>query len=81
MSTLIPSMSITDFKKLKVSELKRLKSLEILSDGEYLATIVFSKTDYIRIRVEGFAHLSNTQGGEDPENILRKKEVEYAGRE
>ena len=79
MSTLIPSMSITDFKKLKVSELKRLKSLEILSDGEYLATIVFSKTDYIRIRVEGFAHLSNTQGGEDPENILRKKEVEYAG--
>jgi len=81
MSTLIPSMSITDFKKLKVSELKRLKSLEILSDGEYLATIVFSRTDYIRIRVEGFAHLSNTQGGEDPENILRKKEVEYAGRE
>ena len=81
MSTLIPNMSITDFKKLKVSELKRLKSLEILSDGEYLATIVFSRTDYIRIRVEGFAHLSNTQGGEDPENILRKKEVEYAGRE
>ena len=80
MSTLIPSMSITDFKKLKVSELKRLKSLEILSDGEYLATIVFSRTDYIRTRVEGFAHLSNTQGGEDPENILRKKEVEYAGK-
>ena len=79
MSTLIPNMSITDFKKLKVSELKRLKSLEILSDGEYLGTIVFSKTDYIRIRVEGFAHLSNTQGGEDPENILKKKEVEYAG--
>ena len=79
MSNLIPSMSITDFKKLKVSELKRLKSLEILSDGEYLATIVFSKTDYIRIRVEGFAHLSNTQGGEDPENVLKKKEVEHAG--
>ena len=79
MSTLIPSMSITDFKKLKVSELKRLKSLEILSDGEYLGTIVFSKTDYIRIRVEGFAHLSNTQGGEDPENILKKEEVEHAG--
>ena len=79
MSTLIPSMSITDFKKLKVSELKRLKSLELLSDGEYLGTIVFSKTDYIRIRVEGFAHLSNTQGGEDPGNILKKEEVEYAG--
>ena len=79
MSTLIPNMSITDFKKLKVSELKRLKSLEILSDGEYLGTIVFSKTDYIRIRVEGFAHLSNTQGGEDPENMLKKKEVEHAG--
>ena len=79
MLTLIPSMSITDFKKLKVSELKRLKSLEILSDGEYLGTIVFSKTDYIRIRVEGFAHLSNTQGGEDPENMLKKKEVEHAG--
>jgi len=79
MSTLIPNISISDLKHLKVPELKRLKSCEVVSDGEYLATIVFSKTDYIRIRVEGFAHLSNTQGGEDPENILKTKEVEYAG--
>ena len=68
----IPNISITDLKHLKVPELKRLKSVEVFSDGEYLATIVFSKTDYIRTQVEGLAFLSNTQGGEDLENILNK---------
>ena len=68
----IPNISITELKRLKVPELKRLKSVEIFSDGEYLGTLVFSKTDYIRTQVEGLAFLSNTQGGEDPENILNK---------
>ena len=72
---LIPSYSISDFKKLKASEYKRLKSAEITSDGEYLFTFVNSNTDYIRTQVEGLAHLSNTQGGEALEKILAKEAI------
>jgi len=77
MSSLIPTISITDLKHLKVSEMNRLKSCEILSDGQYLGTIVFPATDYIRTQVEGLASLSNTQGGEEPEDIIRKEAREY----
>jgi len=73
MAGLIPSYPISEFKKLKASELKRLKSAEITSDGEYLCTIVRANTDYIRTQVEGLAHLSNTQGGEDIEKLLGDK--------
>lgn len=73
MAGLIPSYPISEFKKLKASELKRLKSCEITSDGEYLFTFVNSATDYIKTQVEGLAHLSNTQGGEDIEKLLGDK--------
>jgi len=73
MSSLIPSYTISDFKKLKVPDIKRLKSCELTSDGEYLCTIVFACNDYIRTESEGLASLSNTQGGEDLEKILVKE--------
>ena len=75
MSSTIPEISITEFKKLKAQELKRLRSCEVFADGDYLFTFVNSATDYIRTQVEGLAYLSNTQGGEDPEDILRKEET------
>ena len=75
MSSTIPEISITEFKKLKAQELKRLRSCEVFADGDYLFTFVNSTTDYIRTQVEGLAYLSNTQGGEDPEDILRKEET------
>jgi len=58
-----------------VPELKRLKSCEVFADGEYIFTFVNSATDYIKTQVEGFAFLSNTQGGEELEDILKDKEV------
>ena len=67
------SISITDFKKLKVPELKRLKSCEVFADGQYLFTFVNAATDYIRTQVEGLAELSNTQGGETLEEITRQE--------
>lgn len=76
MSTMIPNISISDFKKLKVPELKRLKSCEVYADGQYLFTFVNPNTEYIQTQVEGLAYLSNTQGGEEPEDILKKEEVE-----
>ena len=73
MSNLIPTYSIGDFKKLKASDLKKLKSAEITSDGQYLFTFVNACNDYIRTQSEGLASLSNTQGGEDLEKILVKE--------
>ncbi len=72
MSTLIPSYSITDFKKLKVKELKRLKSCEITSDGEYLFTFVRPQTDFIRTSVENLAQLGNALSGSSLEEINKE---------
>ncbi len=63
MSTLIPEMSITEFKKLKAYELKELKSCEVYSDGEYLFTFVNAGTDYVRLAVENLSQTSNAVGG------------------
>lgn len=73
MATLIPQMSISEFKKLKVPELKRLKSCEIYSDGEYLFTFVNAQTDYIRIQTEYLAQLGNSVKGETLEQILKQE--------
>jgi len=70
MATLIPEISITEFKKLKVPELRRLKSCEVTSDGEYLFTFVNPQTEYIKAEAEYKAQLSNSIGGETLEEIL-----------
>lgn len=75
MATLIPEISISDFKKLKAHELRRLKSCEVYSDGEYLFTFVNPQTDYIRIQSEYRAQLSNSVGGEDLNSILHKEVI------
>ena len=67
------SISIIDFKKLKVHEFKRLKSCEVFADGQYLFSFVNACNDYIRTQVEGFAELSNTQGGETLEQITKQE--------
>jgi hypothetical protein len=72
MAELIPSYSITEFKKLKVTELKRLKSCEITSDGEYLFTFVNPQTDFIRTQTEYTAQLGNAVKGESLEQILKQ---------
>lgn len=77
MATLIENIPLGEFKKLKASELKRLNSCEITSDGEYLFTFVNPQTDYIRLSVENLSQLSNSVSGESLENIL-KKEVAHA---
>ena len=76
MATLIAEMTITDFKKLRVTELKRLKSCEIYSDGEYLFTFVNGSVDtsgYLRIQTEYKCQTSNAVTGETIEKILEKE--------
>ena len=75
MGEYVPSISITEFKKLKVPELKRLKCVEVTSDGEYLFTFTNPKTLYVRLHVEQLGMLSNNVGGESLEDITQKEEV------
>lgn len=70
MSDLIPSISLSRFKKLKAHELKKLKSCQITSDGQYLFTFIQPQTDYIRTQAEYMAQLSNSVGGQGLEQVL-----------
>lgn len=74
MSSLIPEITITEFKKLKVPQIKRLKSCEVFENGEYLFTFINPSTDYIRMQSEYKGQLSNgamPDGGETLEQILK----------
>lgn len=75
MSDLIPIITLSDLRKLKVSQIKRLKSAEVYSDGEYLCTLVNPQTDYIKLQAEYMGQLSNSVSGEDLEAILSKEAV------
>jgi len=75
MATLIPNITISEFKKLKASQITELKSCEVYSDNEYLFTFVNSNNDYVRTQAEYLALKSNTIGGKAIEEIL---EVEDA---
>ena len=78
MATLIPSYSISEFKKLKAHQLKEVKSCEISSDGEYLFTFLNGNTEssgYIKGKAEYLAMKSNAAGGKTIEEILEAESV------
>lgn len=75
MSTLIPSITLSEFKKLKVEQLKRLKSCEIVADGSYLFTFVNGNADtsgFLRLQTEYRCQVSNGVCGESLEQILKE---------
>lgn len=72
MATLIPEISKTELFKLKVSELKQLKSMEVYADGEYLGTWVNGKAEtsgYLRTQTEYNCLNSNAVSGKTLEEI------------
>lgn len=76
---LIPEMTISDFKKLKVSQLKRLKSCEVSADGEYLFTFFNGNTEasgYQRTQAEYNAQTCNSVGGSTLEQILEEENAD-----
>lgn len=82
MSTLIPEIPLSEFKKLKASDIRQLKSCEIIADGEYLCTVVIPPenagmtiTDHTRTQAEYLAVSANTVGGKNIEQI---REPEHA---
>jgi hypothetical protein len=75
MATLIPEYNLSDFKKLKAGQIRRLKSCELVADGEYVCTVIIPQSDYIRMQAEYKSQLSNSVGGEDLADILNKEPV------
>jgi len=69
MSTLIPEITITEFRNLKAFELKQLKSCEVYSDGAYLFTFVNAQTDYIKAQAEYLSQRGNAASGKTLEEI------------
>lgn len=75
MATLIPVMSITEFKKLKAHQLKRLKCCEVYSDGEYLFTFVngmLEPSGYLRTQSESNCQVANAVGGETLAEVTKE---------
>uniref|UniRef100_A0A6M3IIA8 Uncharacterized protein n=1 Tax=viral metagenome TaxID=1070528 RepID=A0A6M3IIA8_9ZZZZ len=70
MSTLVPQMSITEFRKLKVPQLRQLKCYEIYADGEYLFTFINPSTTFIRVQTEYIGQSSNAVSGKILEEVL-----------
>ncbi len=74
MSTLIPQISLSDFRKLKVDQLKRLKSCEVYADGMYLFSFVNGGVDasgFLRIQTENKCQVANSVSGESLAQILK----------
>jgi len=73
MAEMIPTYTITEFRKLKAFQLKRLKNCEITSDGEYLFTFIngmLEPSGYLRKQSEYNGQTSNAVGGKTIEEIL-----------
>ncbi len=71
--SLIPSITISDFKRLKVAEIQEMKSVEVTADSEVLFYAIIPPqnggmtiTDNIRTNAEYLAHRANSVGGKDP---------------
>jgi len=67
---MIPIITLTDFRKLKAHELKRLKTCEVTADGDYLFTFVNAQTGFIREQAKELGILGNPLRGETIEEIL-----------
>jgi len=77
MSDLIPSITITEFHKLKASEIKELKAVEVLSDGNHLFTVIIPHgdevaRDFIKTQAEYLALKANILGGKELDEIKEK---------
>lgn len=67
---LIPSITISEFRKLKASEIKGMKSVEVTSDGETLFMLIKPSTDYIKTQAEYLGVKSNSIDGKDPSEVV-----------
>lgn len=74
MSDLIPNITISEFKKFHVGDIKRMKSIEVYADGEHLFTAIIPKgdwvtKDHIKTSAETLGMTSNIVEGLDPTEL------------
>jgi hypothetical protein len=67
-------MSVSEFKKLSVGDIKKLKSAEVTADGQHLFTAIIPHGDmcaydYTKTQAEYLGMRGNVSGGVDPEEI------------
>jgi hypothetical protein len=81
MATLIPNIPISEFKKLKASQIRDLKSCEVQSDGETLFYAIIPPlnagmtiTDNIKTQAEYLGVRGNSVGGKDLAQVTEKLE-------
>jgi hypothetical protein len=73
MADLIPTITFTEFKKLKPDQLRRLKCCEVTFNTEYLFTFVngnIEQSGYLKVQTEYNSQTANAVGGETLEDIL-----------
>lgn len=70
-----PQIAFEVFTNLTANELKRLQSCVVTLDGEHLFTFINPNTDYIKLKSENLALLSNTVGGETLEEVTAPEPV------
>jgi len=73
---LIPEVPLSEFKKLKTSEIQKLKSCAITSDGDVIFFAIIPPlnagmtiTDHVRIQAEYMAQNANSVGGKELEEV------------
>ncbi|KKL66072.1 hypothetical protein LCGC14_2148660 [marine sediment metagenome] len=75
MAEFIPSISFTEFHKLKPAQLTRLKCAEITVNGEYVFSFIngnIEPSGFLRTQSEYRGSEANAVGGETLEEILRE---------
>lgn len=72
MAELIPDIQVSDFRKLNVEQIRRLKSCEVIAEGQYLFTFVngnLEASGYLRKSSENNAQAANAIGGLSLEEV------------
>lgn len=77
---LIPEISIVEFRKLKVPEIKQMKSCTVMADGEILFIAIIppqgggmAVNDNIKTQAEYLGLRANTVGGKEPAELIENK--------
>ena len=73
MAEIIPEIQLSDFRKLNVEQLRRLKCCEVTAEGEYLFTFVngnLESSGFLRKNSENRSAATNSIAGETLEQVM-----------
>jgi hypothetical protein len=80
--SLVPEITISEFKKLKPEQIKEMKSVIVTSNGEHLFTAIIPPDgsgstimDTIKTEAEYLGNRGNTVGGKFPDEVMGKVPV------